>query len=45
MRVFSFLLKRWRQLLWSGEETSAGIDVRKWSEQIESLNRTLSKPR
>jgi len=45
MRIFRFILKRWCQWLWSGEEATTGIDVRKWSEQIESINRTLGKRR
>ncbi|MBN2316994.1 MAG: hypothetical protein JXM79_23915 [Sedimentisphaerales bacterium] len=45
MRIFCFIFKRWCQLIWSGEKPAAGIDVRKWSEQIESVNRTLGKHR
>jgi len=43
MRIIRFILKRWCQLLWSEEEPSTGIDVRKWSEQIENVNRTSDK--
>ena len=45
MRVFRFLVKEWLRLWWPGAKPPTDIDVRKWAEQIENVNRITDKLR
>jgi len=45
VRVLRFLLKGWCQFWCPRADSSTEIDVHRWSEQIQNVNRTSSKQR